>query len=89
MGEVAMVGEDQSVVCIPVGTELEFTEPMRWACSAVIRPGYRLARTFVDEAENQAENAAAIAALAATMTDASMIHGIAVEAMKVLGESYN
>ena len=40
------------IVCVPVGSELAFTEPVRWNCGAIIKRGYRLARTFVDETED-------------------------------------
>ena len=39
-------------MCVPVGSELAFTEPVRWSCGAIIKRGYRLARTFVDETEH-------------------------------------
>ena len=52
LGQIAMAEQDRSSVCLPVGSELEFSEPVRWSCGAVIKPGYRLARTFVDESED-------------------------------------
>jgi len=52
MGQVAMVGEDNSIVCLPVGSELVFAEPIRQAAGNIIKPGYRLGRTFVDENED-------------------------------------
>jgi len=38
LGQIAIMGEDKALVCVPPGSELEFSEPVRWACGAVIKP---------------------------------------------------
>src|SRR5262249_17858945 len=52
LGQIAMMGEDSQLVCVPIGSELVFAEPIRQAAGNIIKPGYRLARTFVDETED-------------------------------------
>jgi hypothetical protein len=51
MGQTAMAGEDSRLVCVPIGSELVFAEPIRQAAGNIIKPGHRLARAFVDETE--------------------------------------
>src|SRR6516225_9448839 len=52
LGHIAMMGEDNRLVCLPIGSELVFAEPIRQAAGNIIKPGYRLVRTFIDETDD-------------------------------------